>query len=162
MSRKTILYFSKEKHVFHYFSLKTFWNLSRTTDLVAIIREEFCLSKIGCRTFELWHFFSILHFLTFEWNIFPGGIFYLVNPVKEWSLVLQKHKRIPLQEEPCLSFQGWPLKHKEQHILEQTNNSWVAMGWYQLKQGQNSISCPFHCVPSHGLSKTNTFVVESF
>ena len=63
MSRKTIFYFLRKSTFWVIFPLKTFWNLSRTTDLVEIIRMQFFLSKIDWRTLELWHFFSILHFI---------------------------------------------------------------------------------------------------
>ena len=44
--------------------IKTLWFVSRTTDLVERIREQFFLSKIDWRSLELWHFF--LHFMCLE------------------------------------------------------------------------------------------------
>ena len=47
------------------FPVKTLWSLSRTTDLVERIRMQFFSSKIDWKSLELWHFFSILHFIYF-------------------------------------------------------------------------------------------------
>ena len=87
MSQKTVLYFL-EKIVFLVISpIKLLWFLSRSTDLVERIREDFFLLKIDWRSLELWHFFLsksksrkndsffvFLHFLFF----FLTSLFYKV------------------------------------------------------------------------------------
>ena len=79
VSRKTTLYFFGK-------TLKTVWNLSRTTDLVERIRMQFFSSKIDWKSLELWHFFSILHFIYFL-PIFQFLVYAL--PIRFWQVLMK-------------------------------------------------------------------------
>ena len=67
-------------------TLKTLWNLSRTTDLVERIRMQFFSSKIDWKSLELWHFFSILHFIYFL-PIFQFLVYAL--PIRFWQVLMK-------------------------------------------------------------------------
>ena len=79
VSRKTTLYFLEK-------TFKTLWNLSRTTDLVERIRMQFFSSKIDWKSLELWHFFSILHFIYFL-PIFQFLVYAL--PIRFWQVLMK-------------------------------------------------------------------------